>query len=103
VQRAVYPALHVAPYRANLGGPSRDRTGDLIVANDALSQLSYRPRLKFRRRVVTPKGPPLTPYWYHRMPIRPLRGCPLLPWTLLIQGPANLVRPGGFEPPASSV
>ena len=25
------------------GGPGRDRTGDLIVANDALSQLSYRP------------------------------------------------------------
>ncbi len=25
------------------GGPDRDRTGDLIVANDALSQLSYRP------------------------------------------------------------
>ncbi len=26
-----------------VGGPDRDRTGDLIVANDALSQLSYRP------------------------------------------------------------
>ena len=26
-----------------IGGPDRDRTGDLIVANDALSQLSYRP------------------------------------------------------------
>ena len=25
------------------GGPGRDRTGDLIVANDALSQLSYSP------------------------------------------------------------
>ena len=29
--------------RAANGGPGRDRTGDLIVANDALSQLSYRP------------------------------------------------------------
>ncbi len=26
-----------------LGGASRDRTDDLIVANDALSQLSYSP------------------------------------------------------------
>lgn len=25
------------------GGPDRDRTDDLIIANDALSQLSYRP------------------------------------------------------------
>jgi hypothetical protein len=27
----------------NFGGASRDRTDDLIVANDALSQLSYSP------------------------------------------------------------
>ena len=26
------------------GGAGRDRTGDLIVANDALSQLSYSPK-----------------------------------------------------------
>ena len=26
-------------------GPERDRTADLVVANDALSQLSYRPLL----------------------------------------------------------
>jgi hypothetical protein len=25
------------------GGPDRDRTDDLVIANDALSQLSYRP------------------------------------------------------------
>ena len=33
-----------------IGGASRDRTDDLIVANDALSQLSYSPecRLDFR-------------------------------------------------------
>jgi uncharacterized protein YeeX (DUF496 family) len=35
-----------------IGGASRDRTDDLIVANDALSQLSYSPigwqvRLRF--------------------------------------------------------
>ena len=29
-----------------LGGASRDRTDDLIVANDALSQLSYSPTLR---------------------------------------------------------
>jgi hypothetical protein len=28
-----------------IGGASRDRTDDLIVANDALSQLSYSPAL----------------------------------------------------------
>ncbi len=27
------------------GGPDRDRTDDLVIANDALSQLSYRPVL----------------------------------------------------------
>jgi hypothetical protein len=27
----------------DIGGRDRDRTGDLIVANDALSQLSYSP------------------------------------------------------------
>ena len=30
-----------------IGGASRDRTDDLIVANDALSQLSYSPTLGF--------------------------------------------------------
>jgi hypothetical protein len=30
----------------NYGGASRDRTDDLIVANDALSQLSYSPESK---------------------------------------------------------
>jgi hypothetical protein len=30
-------------YRREFGGASRDRTDDLIVANDALSQLSYSP------------------------------------------------------------
>ena len=29
-----------------IGGASRDRTDDLIVANDALSQLSYSPIVK---------------------------------------------------------
>jgi hypothetical protein len=29
--------------RAKAGGARRDRTADLIIANDALSQLSYGP------------------------------------------------------------
>ena len=29
-----------------VGGPERDRTAGLLVANEALSQLSYRPTLK---------------------------------------------------------
>jgi len=34
----------LAIFRAlEFGGAGRDRTGDLIVANDALSQLSYSP------------------------------------------------------------
>ena len=35
-----------------IGGASRDRTDDLIVANDALSQLSYSPT---RRRLAWAK------------------------------------------------
>ena len=35
-----------------IGGPDRDRTGDLIVANDALSQLSYRPTKKTARSEI---------------------------------------------------
>ena len=31
----------------DVGGASRDRTDDLIVANDALSQLSYSPTLEW--------------------------------------------------------
>ena len=30
--------------RAKAGGARRDRTADLVIANDALSQLSYGPR-----------------------------------------------------------
>ena len=29
------------------GGPDRDRTDDLVIANDALSQLSYRPIIAY--------------------------------------------------------
>jgi len=35
-----------------IGGASRDRTDDLIVANDALSQLSYSPILRIIRAVT---------------------------------------------------
>jgi hypothetical protein len=33
---------------AKAGGPDRDQTDDLVVANDALYQLSYRPDRKGR-------------------------------------------------------
>jgi hypothetical protein len=33
---------------AKHGGPDRDQTDDLVVANDALYQLSYRPDRKGR-------------------------------------------------------
>jgi hypothetical protein len=37
-----------------IGGASRDRTDDLIVANDALSQLSYSPMQRWRTRMSRP-------------------------------------------------
>jgi hypothetical protein len=42
------------------GGASRDRTDDLIVANDALSQLSYSPMVRVSRVFL----------FYQRSPIR---------------------------------
>ena len=41
------------------GGASRDRTDDLIVANDALSQLSYSPTIG-RNPSILPAGADLT-------------------------------------------
>jgi hypothetical protein len=35
----------------NNGGADRDRTGGLLVANQALSQLSYSPNRSFKFRV----------------------------------------------------
>jgi hypothetical protein len=35
-----------------IGGASRDRTDDLIVANDALSQLSYSPTVRVGREFL---------------------------------------------------
>ena len=32
-----------------VGGAERDRTADLLIANEALSQLSYGPKLETRR------------------------------------------------------
>ena len=45
------------------GGASRDRTDDLIVANDALSQLSYSPTFRRNRMIsaaILSAFPPLT-------------------------------------------
>src|SRR6185437_12140105 len=39
------------------GGASRDRTDDLIVANDALSQLSYSPTLEVNNSMILPVLP----------------------------------------------
>ena len=38
------------------GGDSRDRTGDLLLARQALSQLSYIPEYLLLRKVVGPSG-----------------------------------------------
>src|SRR5262249_28779920 len=46
VVQELFGALYVAVVSdGRRGGASRDRTDDLIVANDALSQLSYSPSL----------------------------------------------------------
>ena len=37
------PSGHGALSLAEIGGPEEDRTPDLIIANDALSRLSYGP------------------------------------------------------------
>ena len=39
----LYSGLKMRQVVEKIGGASRDRTDDLIVANDALSQLSYSP------------------------------------------------------------
>jgi hypothetical protein len=56
------------------GGASRDRTGDLLVANQTLSQLSYGPSLIVTRR----KGAKLWWVWeeLHPRP-HPYQGCAL--------------------------
>src|SRR5690606_24560670 len=42
-QRGSRPAALERPWRGITGGAERDRTADLVIANDALSQLSYGP------------------------------------------------------------
>ena len=39
-------------FENSIGGASRDRTDDLIVANDALSQLSYSPTPDFIKFII---------------------------------------------------
>ena len=39
------------------GGAERDRTADLVIANDALSQLSYSPVHHFDRHLVPRRRP----------------------------------------------
>ena len=47
--RLLTGALPGSPKTIGFGGAERDRTADLVIANDALSQLSYSP--------FTGKGP----------------------------------------------
>ena len=42
----------VSIFYVNNGGPDGDRTRYLLVANEALSQMSYRPKTYFRVRIV---------------------------------------------------
>lgn len=42
--------------RARIGGPERDRTADLLDANEALSQLSYKPVIERHRHLPIPDG-----------------------------------------------
>jgi hypothetical protein len=42
--------LSYRPGESNTGGAGRDRTGDLLNANQALSQLSYSPRNSYFSR-----------------------------------------------------
>src|SRR5579864_2094793 len=46
VQTKFDPVEVIENIESEFGGASRDRTDDLIVANDALSQLSYSPTLR---------------------------------------------------------
>ena len=41
-------SLRIRFAAAKAGGPERDQTADLVVANDALYQLSYRPERNAR-------------------------------------------------------
>jgi hypothetical protein len=49
--------LSLATFRLQLGGAGRDRTGDLLNANQALSQLSYSPSRKRLRRLLSGQWP----------------------------------------------
>ena len=46
-------AQHRASSGLNFGGADRDRTGGLLVANQALSQLSYSPNCSRQASVVS--------------------------------------------------
>src|SRR2546421_545704 len=66
------------------GGASRDRTGDLLVANQALSQLSYGPSSMGRNRpraksVVLARHAPLRWWVWEELHLRPhpYQGCAL--------------------------
>src|SRR5260221_12723574 len=47
----------LARFASEAGGAERDRTADLLIANEALSQLSYSPKRGSRKR---PRGGPVS-------------------------------------------
>src|ERR1700735_3087338 len=51
-QRAVRTADNKRMDEAEFGGAKRDRTADLLVANEALSQLSYSPTRREQLRII---------------------------------------------------
>jgi hypothetical protein len=73
-------AFYAARERAGDGGGRRDRTDDLLLAKQALSQLSYAPVLRTRLDRDHASSPALAGH--------PSRQ-------------SNLVGQGGFEPPTS--
>jgi hypothetical protein len=70
--------------RCDDGGGRRDRTDDLLLAKQALSQLSYAPRLSFRSARSRFVWPARTGCYPKEEPIA-----------------RKVVGQGGFEPPTS--
>ena len=51
-RRMLQPDRNKLAYEKGFGGADRDRTGGLVVANDALSQLSYSPTCKVEDKLL---------------------------------------------------
>jgi hypothetical protein len=51
-RRMLQPDRNKLAHEKGFGGADRDRTGGLVVANDALSQLSYSPTCKVEDKLL---------------------------------------------------